>query len=178
MQFGGIDLEVLCDFFCCCCCFVVVFLGLHLQHVEVPRLGVKSELQMLAIATATAMQDLSRVCDLHHSSWPCWILNPLSEVRDGTLILVDTSWVCFCRATMGTPGMSLSIVPISQTKPSSTRSPGCGHIPGGQAVTVQSEDQLTSLPYCTTSSSIFFILGPHPCPWCKCFLNTTLLLAP
>ena len=44
------------------------FLGLHLQHVEVPRLRVKSELQLLAYATATATSDLSCVCDLHHRS--------------------------------------------------------------------------------------------------------------
>ena len=30
-------------------------LGLHLWHMEVPRLWVKSELQRLAYATATAM---------------------------------------------------------------------------------------------------------------------------
>ena len=31
------------------------FLGLRLQHMEVPRLGVESELQLLAYTTATAM---------------------------------------------------------------------------------------------------------------------------
>ena len=49
--------------------------------MEVPRLGVKSELQPLAYATATAMQDLSHICNLHHSSQQCWILNTLCEVR-------------------------------------------------------------------------------------------------
>ena len=34
-----------------------LFLGLHLQHMEVPRLGVKLELQLPAYATAIAMQD-------------------------------------------------------------------------------------------------------------------------
>ena len=43
-------------------------------------LGVKSELQPLAYATA--MPDLSLVCDLHHSSWQHRIFNPLSELRD------------------------------------------------------------------------------------------------
>jgi len=33
------------------------FLGLHLQHVEVPRLGSESKLQLPAYTTATAMQD-------------------------------------------------------------------------------------------------------------------------
>ena len=34
--------------------------------MEVPRLGVESELQLLAHATATAVWDPSHVCDLHH----------------------------------------------------------------------------------------------------------------
>ena len=45
--------------------------------MEVPRLGVDTELYLLAYTTVTAMQDPSRVCDLYHSSRPCWILNPL-----------------------------------------------------------------------------------------------------
>ena len=35
--------------------FIFCFLGLHLQHMEVPRLGVTLELQPLANATASAM---------------------------------------------------------------------------------------------------------------------------
>ena len=50
--------------------------------MEDPRLGVESELQMLAYATATATQFLSHVCDLHHSSWQRQIPDPLSEARD------------------------------------------------------------------------------------------------
>ena len=43
--------------------------------MEVPRLGVKTELQLLAYTTAPATRDLSGsgVYDLHQ----CWILNPL-----------------------------------------------------------------------------------------------------
>ena len=33
--------------------FSFVFLGPHLQHMEVPRLGVELELQLLAYTTAT-----------------------------------------------------------------------------------------------------------------------------
>ena len=55
-----------------------------MQHMEVPRLGVESELQLPACATAIAMQDLSFVCDLHQSSWHRQILNPLSKARDHT----------------------------------------------------------------------------------------------
>ena len=74
--------------------FIFVFLGLHLQHMEVPRLGVESELQVPAYATPTETQDPSRIWDLHHSS-PLWrILNPLNKARVCTCILMDTSHVC------------------------------------------------------------------------------------
>ena len=42
-----------------------LFLGPHLWHIEVPRLGFELELQLLACTTATATQDPSRFCDLH-----------------------------------------------------------------------------------------------------------------
>ena len=45
--------------------------------------GVESKLCLLA--TATTMQDPSRLCHLHHSSWQHQILNPLSEARDQTM---------------------------------------------------------------------------------------------
>ena len=44
------------------------FLGPHLWHMEVPRLGVESELQLPAYTAATATSDLSCVCDLHHTA--------------------------------------------------------------------------------------------------------------
>ena len=50
--------------------------------MEVPGLGVELELQPAAHAIATATQDLSFVCDLHHSSGQCQIPNPLSGARD------------------------------------------------------------------------------------------------
>ena len=60
---------------------------MHLQQMEVPRLGVKLELQLLAYTTATAMKDLSCVCDLHHSSGQCPVLNPLSHNRNSLFLL-------------------------------------------------------------------------------------------
>jgi len=76
--------------------FIFIFLGLQSEHMEVPRLEVKSELQLPADATAIAMQAPSHVCDLHRSSQQCWILYPLSGARDYfTHILMDTSWVHF-----------------------------------------------------------------------------------
>ena len=62
----------------------------HRQHMEVPRLGIKSELQLPAYTTATALLDLSHIYDLHHSFWQCWILNLLGKFRDRTCILRDT----------------------------------------------------------------------------------------
>ena len=70
-----------------------VFLGLHLRHMEVPRLGVESELQLPAYTTSTTTSDPSHVRDLQHSSQQCWILNTLSKARDQTRNLMDTSWV-------------------------------------------------------------------------------------
>ena len=78
-------------------------LGLHLWHMEVPRQGVESELRLLVYAIATAMQDPSCICNLHHSSRQCQILNPLSEARDGTHNIMVPSQIHFHRATMGTP---------------------------------------------------------------------------
>ena len=58
--------------------------------MEVSRLGLDSELQLPVYAIATAIPDLSHV-DLYHSSWQFQILNPLSEARDQTSILMDIS---------------------------------------------------------------------------------------
>ena len=43
------------------------------------------------------------ICDLNHSSQQRQILNPLSEARDQTHILMIPSRICFRCATMGTP---------------------------------------------------------------------------
>ena len=71
----------------------IYLLGPHLQHMEVPRLRVESELQLPAYTTATATPDPSGVCDLHRSSWQWQILNPLSEARDQPRIPTDASRV-------------------------------------------------------------------------------------
>ena len=83
--------------------FFFVFLGPHLQHMEIPRLGVKLELQLLAYATATATRDPSRVCDLQHSSWQHQILNPLRKARDQTFVLLEANQIRFHWAIMRTP---------------------------------------------------------------------------
>ena len=53
---------VLAFFFC------LFFGGSCPWHMEVPKLGVESELQLPAYTTATATPDLSHICKLHCSS--------------------------------------------------------------------------------------------------------------
>ena len=67
--------------------------------MEVPRLGVNSELQLLATATAAATWDLTLICDLYHSSWQPQIPEQMSEA-------MDTSRIPFLCTTVGTPGYS------------------------------------------------------------------------
>ena len=43
------------------------FLGPHPRHMDVPRLGVESELQPPAYDIATAMRDPNHISDLRHS---------------------------------------------------------------------------------------------------------------
>ena len=69
--------------------------------MEVPRLGVYSELQLPAYSTA--MPDLSLIGDLHHCSWQHWILNPLSKGKDRTRNLMVPTRIRFRCATTGTP---------------------------------------------------------------------------
>ena len=81
-------------FLCPFCIYLFIYLGrLHLQHREVPGLGVQSEPQLPAYTTAMAMMDLSHICDLYCSLRQCQILNPLREARDRTHILMHTSRV-------------------------------------------------------------------------------------
>ena len=90
--------------------FFFCFLGLHLQHMEVPRLGVESELPLPAYTIAIAMRDPSHIYDLHHSSGQHQMLNPLSK-RPG--IEPASSWIIdlFLLSHMGTPCSFLFITP-------------------------------------------------------------------
>ena len=60
-------------------CFI---LGPYPQHIEVPKLGVESELQLPAYTATIATPDPSCIWDLYPRSWQCWILNLLSEARN------------------------------------------------------------------------------------------------
>ena len=65
--------------------FYFILRGPYPQQMEVPRLVVKSELQLLVYITATATRDLSLFCGLHHSLRQPRILNPLSQGRGSNL---------------------------------------------------------------------------------------------
>ena len=81
--------------------FFFSFLVPPLRHMEVPRLGVELELQLLAYTIATAMGDPGHICDIHHSPQRP---NPLTHwVRPG--IEPTSSWILlhYCWAMMGTP---------------------------------------------------------------------------
>ena len=67
------------------------FLQLYSWHMKIPGLGVKSELQLKAYATATAMLDPSSICNLCRSLQQPWILNPPS--RPG-IKLTDSQTQC------------------------------------------------------------------------------------
>ena len=73
--------------------FIFIYLCIYLlssvlsgpqpQHMEVPRLGVESELQPPAFTTAT--RDPSRVCDIHPSSRQRCILKPTDRGQGSNL---------------------------------------------------------------------------------------------
>ena len=63
-------------------CIFFNFFGLQVQHMEIPRLGVKLKLQLPVYTTAAAMQDPSHVFDLCHCSRQCQVIHPLNETRD------------------------------------------------------------------------------------------------
>ena len=93
-------------------CLLSFFSGPHSQHMKVPRLGVESELQLPAYATATATWNPSHVCNLHHSLQQRRILNPLSKARDRTGKLMVPKRIRFHCTTIGTP-LTLLIIIVS-----------------------------------------------------------------
>ena len=71
--------------------------------MEVPKVGVESELQLQVYTTATATGDLSHVCNLYHRSQQCRISDPLNKARNQTCILMDSSQIRFHCTTIATP---------------------------------------------------------------------------
>ena len=77
--------------------FLSVFLGPHAVHMEVPRLGVELELQLLAYTTVTATAGykpcLQPTPQLTGNAGS--LLNLLSEARGRTCVLMDASQIRF-----------------------------------------------------------------------------------
>ena len=88
--------------------FFLCFLGLYPRLMEVPRLGVTSELQLLACTRAAATWDPNRICNVHHSSQQHPIPAPVSEARDCTSVLMDAGRIRFHCPTRGTPNFTFS----------------------------------------------------------------------
>ena len=63
--------------------------------MEVPRLGVELELQLLPYITATAMWDPSLICDYTTAHSDARSLTPLSKSRDQNCVLMDTCQIHF-----------------------------------------------------------------------------------
>ena len=57
--------------------------------------------------------DLNCTCHLQHRSQQCWILNPLSEARDQTCILMDISWFVSAEPRWELPRYDLKIIHIA-----------------------------------------------------------------
>ena len=76
------------------------FLSFYLFRASLVAYGASQARSLIgtvapAYTTATAMSDLSHICDLQHSSPQHWILNPLSEARDQTRNPMFPSWIRF-----------------------------------------------------------------------------------
>ena len=77
--------------FCCCCCY---FLGGSRGIWRFPGQGLNRSCSHRPTPEPQQRGIWAIVCNLHHSSGQCRILNTLSEGRDPTHILMNTSQVC------------------------------------------------------------------------------------
>ena len=75
-----------CGFWGLVCLFMAIPVAYGISQA---RGLIRAAAEAYATATATATLDQSHICKLCHSLWQCWILNPRSEARDQTCILMD-----------------------------------------------------------------------------------------
>ena len=76
--------------------FCVVFFGLlgpHWRHMDVPRLGFQIRAAVAGLHHSHSNLGSEPRLQSTHSSRQRQILNPLSEARDRTRVLMDASWV-------------------------------------------------------------------------------------
>ena len=72
----------------------IFFFGLFSRDTHAPYWS--SQARVLIVAAAASLHHShsnAAYTTAHHSSWQCQILKPLSEARDGTHVLKDTSQV-------------------------------------------------------------------------------------
>ena len=67
--------------------YLFVFLGHTCSIWRFPDSGSNRSCSHWPIPQPQQLRDPNCICHLHHSSWQCWILNPLSKSRDQTLVL-------------------------------------------------------------------------------------------
>ena len=148
------------------------------RHMEVPSLGVKLELQLLAGSEP-------RICELCYSSWQRQTLKPLSEARDQTSILTVTSQIHFHWTTMGTPNscflypainpiiflpISLTLVKFLMTDTILSLQAAAG----GKEATTGNHSGTTSALLTVQTHVHLLMERPHPLsPHLHCFPHTT-----
>ena len=133
------------------------------------------------------MLNPSHNCNLHNSSRPCQIPNPLNEARDQTCILMNASHIHFCCATTGTPWRELYKHKSShafQIKECLDHLPlpnACKWKPSplqGLQVFVSSSGSLTCQIswWAPDSNSLCTLYPPGPCmQWCSFCLRSALI---
>ena len=83
--------QFVCLFVCLYFCFFFFFFRARPEACGDSQARGQIRAAAAGLYPARATQDPSCVSDLHHSSQQRWVLNPLSEARDRTHILVDTT---------------------------------------------------------------------------------------
>ena len=83
------------------CQILAIFLTLEILNIisledAVLNMNKQGAMTLLGHSHSNVGWDPGHVCDLHHSSWQCQILNALREARNGTCVLMDASQIHFC----------------------------------------------------------------------------------
>ena len=82
------------------CFFIFLFRAIPVAHRSSQARG---QIRAIASGLHHSNKDLSHICRLYHSSRQCWTSNLLIEAGDQTHILMGTSRIHSCCATVGIP---------------------------------------------------------------------------
>ena len=86
--------------FCCCCCLFVFSRATPMAYGGPQDRG---PVRAGAVSLYHSHSNVGSKPHLRPTPQQCQILNPLSEARDQTHVLMDTSWVCYHWTMTGTP---------------------------------------------------------------------------